>query len=86
MEEGDPLVLRVIIGVSFAFLPLLNKSTRGSFCSFIIFCSFVLVFFHCFSLMFVNHEIQLLRDCLADEEPLMAYGCLLYTSPSPRDS
>ena len=37
MEEEDLLVLRVTIGVSFAFLPLLNKSTRGSFCSFIIF-------------------------------------------------
>ena len=36
MEEGDLLVLRVTIGVSFAFLPLSNKSTRGSFCSFII--------------------------------------------------
>ena len=31
MEEGDLLVLRVTIGVSFALLPLLNKSTRGSF-------------------------------------------------------
>ena len=37
MEEEDLLVLRVTIGVSFAFLPLSNKSTRGSFCSFIIF-------------------------------------------------
>ena len=42
MEEGDLLVLRVTIGVSFALLPLLNKSIRGSF-----------LFFYCF-LLFVS--------------------------------
>jgi len=42
MEEGDLLVLRVTIGVSFAFPPLLNKSNRGSF-FFIMLCSFILV-------------------------------------------
>ena len=41
MEEGDLLVLRVTIGVSFAFPSLLNKSNRGSF--FIMLCSFILV-------------------------------------------
>ena len=49
MEEGDLLVLRVTIGVSFAFLPLSNKSTR-------------------------DRENRSLRDCFAEEEPLMAYG------------
>ena len=48
MEEGDLLVLRVTIGVSFALLPLLNKSTRGSFLFFYYF--FVLLFL-CYSIV-----------------------------------
>ena len=51
MEEGDLLILRVTIGVSFALLPLLNKSTRDSFLFFYYFSSFILVLFYCFSLM-----------------------------------
>ena len=46
MEEGDLLVLRVTIGVSFALLPLLNKSIRGSF-----------LFFYCFLLLFLFSSI-----------------------------
>ena len=42
MEEGDLLVLRVTIGVSFAFPPLLNKSNRGSF-----FFYYVMFFYSC---------------------------------------
>ena len=47
MEEGDLLVLRVTIGVSFALLPLLNKTTRGSFRSFII----LVLLFLCYSIV-----------------------------------
>ena len=54
MEKGDLPVLRVTIGVSFAFPPLLNKSNRGSFLVLLFYVllflfnlvSFVLVFFY----------------------------------------
>ena len=57
MEEGDLLVLRVTIGVSFALLPLLNKSNQGSFSFFYCFCSINLVFllFLCGNFAFISH-------------------------------
>ena len=63
MEEGDLLVLRVTIGVSFAFPPLLNKSTRGSFCSFYFYsCVIVsLVLFNLCSSIFILCDCFFLR-------------------------
>ena len=57
MEEGDLLVLRVTIGVSFALLLLLNKSTRGSFFYVLLFL-FNLVF-----LLFLFSSIFSLMSC-----------------------
>ena len=58
MEEGDLLVLRVTIGVSFAFPPLLNKSTRGSFFFYVLLFLFNLVF-----LLFLFSSIFSLMSC-----------------------
>ena len=57
MEEGDLLVLRVTIGVSFAFLPLLIKSNQGSFSFFYCFCSFN----SCVIVLFLSNVLQTVR-------------------------
>ena len=55
MEEGDLLVLRVTIGVSFALLPLFNKSIRGLSLFFLFYSCFILslFFYFCFMSLFL---------------------------------
>ena len=57
MEEGDQLVLRVTIGVSLTFPPLLIESNQGWFLFFYscFLCS-------CFLLLFLSDVLQTMRS------------------------